>query len=107
MTKYSFRIGSALLTNVLCLPFFQGEGHKVKKLGVVVSLGTGKAPQVPVSSVDVFRPSNPWELAKTVYGAKELGKLVVDCVSIRCGWISGMEQPDVSRECLHLVGMGR
>ncbi|XP_028602146.2 85/88 kDa calcium-independent phospholipase A2 isoform X1 [Podarcis muralis] len=56
-----------------------GEGHKVKKLGVVVSLGTGKAPQVPVSSVDVFRPSNPWELAKTVYGAKELGKLVVDC----------------------------
>ncbi|XP_061495092.1 85/88 kDa calcium-independent phospholipase A2 isoform X2 [Rhineura floridana] len=56
-----------------------GEGHKVKKLGVVVSLGTGKSPQVPVSSVDVFRPSNPWELAKTVYGAKELGKLVVDC----------------------------
>nr|XP_060633015.1 85/88 kDa calcium-independent phospholipase A2 isoform X1 [Anolis sagrei ordinatus]XP_060633016.1 85/88 kDa calcium-independent phospholipase A2 isoform X1 [Anolis sagrei ordinatus]XP_060633017.1 85/88 kDa calcium-independent phospholipase A2 isoform X1 [Anolis sagrei ordinatus]XP_060633018.1 85/88 kDa calcium-independent phospholipase A2 isoform X1 [Anolis sagrei ordinatus] len=56
-----------------------GQGHKVKKLGVVVSLGTGKAPQVPVSSVDVFRPSNPWELAKTVYGAKELGKLVVDC----------------------------
>nr|XP_020643239.1 85/88 kDa calcium-independent phospholipase A2 isoform X1 [Pogona vitticeps]XP_020643240.1 85/88 kDa calcium-independent phospholipase A2 isoform X1 [Pogona vitticeps]XP_020643241.1 85/88 kDa calcium-independent phospholipase A2 isoform X1 [Pogona vitticeps]XP_020643242.1 85/88 kDa calcium-independent phospholipase A2 isoform X1 [Pogona vitticeps]XP_020643243.1 85/88 kDa calcium-independent phospholipase A2 isoform X1 [Pogona vitticeps]XP_020643244.1 85/88 kDa calcium-independent phospholip len=56
-----------------------GQGHKVKKLGVVVSLGTGKAPQVPVTSVDVFRPSNPWELAKTVYGAKELGKLVVDC----------------------------
>ncbi|XP_062989591.1 85/88 kDa calcium-independent phospholipase A2 [Elgaria multicarinata webbii] len=56
-----------------------GQGHRVKKLGVVVSLGTGKAPQVPVNSVDVFRPSNPWELAKTVYGAKELGKLVVDC----------------------------
>ncbi|KAH0616893.1 hypothetical protein JD844_028348 [Phrynosoma platyrhinos] len=56
-----------------------GQGHKVKRLGVVVSLGAGKAPQVPVSSVDVFRPSNPWELAKTVYGAKELGKLVVDC----------------------------
>ncbi|ETE71158.1 85 kDa calcium-independent phospholipase A2, partial [Ophiophagus hannah] len=57
----------------------KGQGDKVKKLGVVVSLGTGRAPKVPVSSVDVFRPSNPWELAKTVYGAKELGKLVVDC----------------------------
>uniref|UniRef100_A0A670XYT1 phospholipase A2 n=1 Tax=Pseudonaja textilis TaxID=8673 RepID=A0A670XYT1_PSETE len=57
----------------------KGQGDKVKKLGLVVSLGTGRAPKVPVSSVDVFRPSNPWELAKTVYGAKELGKLVVDC----------------------------
>lgn len=69
-----------------CLIFFpslQGEGDKVKKLGVVVSIGTGRTPKVPVSSVDVFRPSNPWELAKTVYGAKELGRLVVDCVSMR------------------------
>lgn len=59
----------------------QGQKHEVRKLGVVVSLGTGKPPQVPVSSVDVFRPSNPWELAKTVFGARELGKMVVDCVS--------------------------
>ncbi|KYO36334.1 85/calcium-independent phospholipase A2 [Alligator mississippiensis] len=57
----------------------KGQSQKVKKLGVVVSLGTGKPPQVPVSSVDVFRPSNPWELAKTVFGARELGKMVVDC----------------------------
>lgn len=56
-------------------------------MGLVVSLGTGKPPQVPVSSVDVFRPSNPWELAKTVFGARELGKMVVDCVSTgRRGW---------------------
>ncbi|XP_067830661.1 85/88 kDa calcium-independent phospholipase A2 isoform X3 [Heptranchias perlo] len=53
--------------------------NQVKKLGIVVSLGTGKPPQVPVTSVDVFRPSNPWELAKTVFGARELGKMVVDC----------------------------
>lgn len=59
----------------------QGQGNKVKKLSIVVSLGTGKSPQVPVTCVDVFRPSNPWELAKTVFGAKELGKMVVDCVS--------------------------
>ncbi|XP_037245270.1 85/88 kDa calcium-independent phospholipase A2 isoform X2 [Falco rusticolus] len=57
----------------------KGQGQKVRKLGLVVSLGTGKPPQVPVSSVDVFRPSNPWELAKTVFGARELSKMVVDC----------------------------
>ncbi|XP_051482880.1 85/88 kDa calcium-independent phospholipase A2 isoform X3 [Apus apus] len=57
----------------------KGQKEKVRKLGLVVSLGTGKPPQVPVSSVDVFRPSNPWELAKTVFGARELGKMVVDC----------------------------
>ncbi|XP_037016171.2 85/88 kDa calcium-independent phospholipase A2 isoform X1 [Artibeus jamaicensis] len=57
----------------------KGQGAKVKKLSLVVSLGTGRSPQVPVTCVDVFRPSNPWELAKTVFGAKELGKMVVDC----------------------------
>lgn len=60
----------------------QGQGNKVKKLSIVVSLGTGQCPQVPVTCVDIFRPSNPWELAKTVFGAKELGKMVVDCVSL-------------------------
>uniref|UniRef100_A0A2I3N1H7 phospholipase A2 n=1 Tax=Papio anubis TaxID=9555 RepID=A0A2I3N1H7_PAPAN len=57
----------------------EGQANKVKKLSIVVSLGTGRSPQVPVTCVDVFRPSNPWELAKTVFGAKELGKMVVDC----------------------------
>ncbi|XP_040262801.1 85/88 kDa calcium-independent phospholipase A2 isoform X1 [Bufo bufo] len=57
----------------------EGKGGQVKKLGVVVSLGTGKPPQIQVSSVDVFRPSNPWEMMKTVVGARELGKMVIDC----------------------------
>ncbi|XP_024114982.1 85/88 kDa calcium-independent phospholipase A2 isoform X2 [Oryzias melastigma] len=59
----------------------KAKGHKedVKKLGMVVSLGTGKPPQVVVNSVDVFRPSNPLELAKSFVGAKELGKMLVDC----------------------------
>ncbi|KAB0387864.1 hypothetical protein FD755_002820 [Muntiacus reevesi] len=57
----------------------KGQDSKVKKLSLVVSLGTGRSPQVPVTCVDVFRPSNPWELAKTVFGAKELGRMVVDC----------------------------
>ncbi|XP_053577225.1 85/88 kDa calcium-independent phospholipase A2 isoform X2 [Bombina bombina] len=57
----------------------QGKVAQVKKLGIVVSLGTGKPPQITVSSVDVFRPSNPWEVMKTMVGARELGKMVVDC----------------------------
>uniref|UniRef100_A0A8C7JRN9 phospholipase A2 n=1 Tax=Oncorhynchus kisutch TaxID=8019 RepID=A0A8C7JRN9_ONCKI len=57
----------------------KGRGHEVQRLGVVVSLGTGKPPQVVVNSVDVFRPSNPLELAKSFVGAKELGKMLVDC----------------------------
>uniref|UniRef100_A0A3B5AJJ0 phospholipase A2 n=1 Tax=Stegastes partitus TaxID=144197 RepID=A0A3B5AJJ0_9TELE len=59
----------------------KAESHEenIKKLGIVVSLGTGKPPQVVVSSVDVFRPSNPLELAKSFVGAKELGKMLVDC----------------------------
>ncbi|XP_061765736.1 85/88 kDa calcium-independent phospholipase A2 isoform X1 [Nerophis ophidion] len=57
----------------------EGHGVEIKKLDLVVSLGTGKPPQVAVSSVDVFRPSNPLELAKSIVGAKELGKMLVDC----------------------------
>uniref|UniRef100_A0A3P8P277 phospholipase A2 n=1 Tax=Astatotilapia calliptera TaxID=8154 RepID=A0A3P8P277_ASTCA len=57
----------------------EGREKDLKKLGIVVSLGTGKPPQVVVSSVDVFRPSNPLELAKSFVGAKELGKMLVDC----------------------------
>ncbi|XP_037546286.1 85/88 kDa calcium-independent phospholipase A2 [Nematolebias whitei] len=57
----------------------KGDLQNVRKMGVVVSLGTGKPPQEVVSSVDVFRPSNPLELAKTFVGAKELGKMLVDC----------------------------
>ncbi|KAL3996857.1 enhancer of filamentation 1 [Sarotherodon galilaeus] len=65
----------------------EGREKDIKKLGIVVSLGTGKPPQVVVSSVDVFRPSNPLELAKTFVGAKELGKMLVDCAltpPLRC-----------------------
>ncbi|XP_035993272.1 85/88 kDa calcium-independent phospholipase A2 [Fundulus heteroclitus] len=57
----------------------EGREMDVKKLGIVVSLGTGKPPQEVVTSVDVFRPSNPLELAKTFVGSKELGKMLVDC----------------------------
>uniref|UniRef100_A0A8C5GSW9 phospholipase A2 n=1 Tax=Gouania willdenowi TaxID=441366 RepID=A0A8C5GSW9_GOUWI len=57
----------------------KGRGKDTKKLGMVLSLGTGKPPQVEVSSVNVFRPSNPLELAKSLVGAKELLKMLVDC----------------------------
>ncbi|XP_047433382.1 85/88 kDa calcium-independent phospholipase A2-like [Mugil cephalus] len=35
--------------------------------------------EVVVSSVDVFQPSNPLELAKSFVKAKELGKMLMDC----------------------------
>ncbi|XP_052446337.1 85/88 kDa calcium-independent phospholipase A2-like isoform X3 [Carassius gibelio] len=57
----------------------QGRGSEVCRLGVVVSLGTGRPPQVTVNSVDVFRPSSPLELAKTFAGVRGLGKMLVDC----------------------------
>ncbi|XP_063736825.1 85/88 kDa calcium-independent phospholipase A2 isoform X3 [Eleginops maclovinus] len=57
----------------------EGRAQEIQRLGVVVSLGTGKPPQVVVNSVDVFRPSNPLEFAKSLVGAKELGKMLVDC----------------------------
>ncbi|XP_076023418.1 85/88 kDa calcium-independent phospholipase A2 isoform X2 [Genypterus blacodes] len=57
----------------------EGRGREVKRMGIVVSLGTGKPPQVVASSVDVFWPSNPVEFAKSIVGAKELGKMLVDC----------------------------
>uniref|UniRef100_A0A673HF04 phospholipase A2 n=1 Tax=Sinocyclocheilus rhinocerous TaxID=307959 RepID=A0A673HF04_9TELE len=57
----------------------KGRESEVCRLGVVVSLGTGKPPQVAVNSVDVFRPSNPLELAKSFVGVRELGKMLVDC----------------------------
>lgn len=57
-----------------------------------------------MSSVDVFRPSNPWELAKTVFGARELGKMVVDCVSTgRKGW--GKTSGAVCRETAKVSGL--
>lgn len=57
----------------------QGRESEVCRLGVVVSLGTGRPPQVTVNSVDVFRPSSPLELAKTFAGVRGLGKMLVDC----------------------------
>ena len=81
----------------------------MKKLSIVVSLGTGRSPQVPVTCVDVFRPSNPWELAKTVFGAKELSKMVVDCVSMgpSPGPLPSGSQPqdEASRGTLGVMGM--
>ncbi|KAJ8406694.1 hypothetical protein AAFF_G00296100 [Aldrovandia affinis] len=57
----------------------QGKGEQVQRLSVVVSLGTGKFPQVAADAVDVFWPTNPLQVAQTFWGAKGLGQMLVDC----------------------------
>ena len=58
----------------------QNEMDKVHPLGCVVSLGTGRVPEVQVDHVDVFRPENIFDAAKAVKGASTLGYLLVDQV---------------------------
>ncbi|CAN0314768.1 unnamed protein product [Lampetra fluviatilis] len=57
----------------------QQQGCVAPLRAVVLSLGTGRPPRERVSSADVFRPTNPWQLAQSVIGARELGRLMVDC----------------------------
>lgn len=78
----SLGTGKTLDTTLLLL----AQKHLQSRLGITnlrfpLSGFPGKPPQVAVSSVDVFRPSNPLELAKSFIGVKELGKMLVDCVS--------------------------
>ena len=51
-----------------------------RRLGTVVSFGTGRPPIVPVKTVDVFMPESMFSLetAKAMLGAKNLGTLLVE-----------------------------
>lgn len=54
---------------------FSGDKYRIE---VVVSLGTGKLPVVPVNTIDVFRPDSFWGVARMAMGASALGQLLVD-----------------------------
>ncbi|XP_067128398.1 85/88 kDa calcium-independent phospholipase A2 [Centruroides vittatus] len=54
---------------------FAGDKYRIE---VVVSLGTGKLPVVPVNTIDVFRPDTFWGVARMAMGASALGQLLVD-----------------------------
>ncbi|XP_076312076.1 85/88 kDa calcium-independent phospholipase A2-like isoform X2 [Tachypleus tridentatus] len=55
-----------------------GQEDQVRKLGLVVSLGTGVMPVSKVKSIDVFRPDGIWGTMKLAYGMSALGQLIVD-----------------------------
>ena len=58
------------------------RGNKTSPFGVVVSLGTGVPPPVHVPSFDVFKPESIWEATNVLMGARALGELLVDQVTI-------------------------
>ena len=58
------------------------RGVKVNSFGLVVSLGTGVPPPVHVPSFDVFKPESIWEATNVFMGARALGELLVDQVTM-------------------------
>uniref|UniRef100_UPI00358E67F7 85/88 kDa calcium-independent phospholipase A2 isoform X3 n=1 Tax=Myxine glutinosa TaxID=7769 RepID=UPI00358E67F7 len=57
----------------------EGKMDLVVPPAIVLSLGTGKPPQEKVCGVDVYRPTGPIDVVRTVFGARELGRMLVDC----------------------------
>lgn len=56
-----------------------GQVDRVRPLGVVVSLGTGKVPVVPVTVIDMLHMGTGiLGAAKMAFGAKALGQLIID-----------------------------
>ncbi|XP_077490329.1 85/88 kDa calcium-independent phospholipase A2-like isoform X5 [Amblyomma americanum] len=56
-----------------------GQADKVRPLGVIVSLGTGKVPVVPVTVIDMLHMGTGiLGAAKMAFGAKALGQLIID-----------------------------
>jgi len=58
----------------------QGQSETARPIHVVVSLGTGRLPVKAVNVCDVYQPEGIFDIAKVVYGAKNLAELFVDQV---------------------------
>lgn len=52
---------------------------------MVVSLGTGRLPVMPVETVDVFRPQNIMETYRSVRGFGFLGRILVEIATMSDG----------------------
>lgn len=57
-----------------------GREHEKSPLSVVVSLGTGSIPVLPIKEIDVYRPTNIFDGIKIYSGMTTLGTLLVDQV---------------------------
>lgn len=42
--------------------------------------GTGRAPQVPLKGIDIFKPSSIWETTELLNNARDFGELLIDQV---------------------------
>ncbi|XP_054724594.1 85/88 kDa calcium-independent phospholipase A2-like isoform X2 [Uloborus diversus] len=62
-----------------------GKEDKICEVNVVVSMGTGKPPLVPISSIDIYRPDSVADALKGAYklafGVSNLVQLLVDQVT--------------------------
>ncbi|XP_066602685.1 85/88 kDa calcium-independent phospholipase A2-like [Prorops nasuta] len=52
--------------------------EEVIDLSLVVSLGTGLVPTIPLSDVDIFRPDSLWGTYKLAFGVSTMATLLVD-----------------------------
>ncbi|KAH8868690.1 85/88 kDa calcium-independent phospholipase A2 [Schistosoma japonicum] len=57
----------------------------ITPIAVVVSLGTGRMPVMPVETVDVFRPQNIMETYRSVRGFGFLGRILVEIATMSDG----------------------
>ncbi|KAL8601522.1 hypothetical protein ACOMHN_000464 [Nucella lapillus] len=78
-----------------------GQEDKMKPLGCVISLGTGRIPVSDVKNVDVFRPEGFLDAYRAVSGALSLSRMLIDQASISEGrvvdraraWCSAVNVP--------------
>ncbi|XP_071042085.1 85/88 kDa calcium-independent phospholipase A2 [Parasteatoda tepidariorum] len=69
-----------------------GQEDQVCKIKVVVSLGTGRPPLVPVNTIDVFRPDTLWGACRMALGVTNLGQLLVDQATQTDGRVTARAQ---------------
>ena len=69
--------------SLMYLVLSQGRVEASRPIHVVVSLGTGRVPVKAVDVCDVYRPEGIFDVAKVVFGAKNLAELFVDQVGTR------------------------
>ncbi|XP_076365699.1 calcium-independent phospholipase A2 VIA isoform X1 [Tachypleus tridentatus] len=54
------------------------QENKMEELEIVVSLGTGLIPVLPVNDIDLYRPDSIWGTVRVARGVTALGQLIVD-----------------------------
>ncbi|CAH8678264.1 unnamed protein product [Schistosoma haematobium] len=75
-----------ILTEIQELQLLQRLKNKpITPIAVVVSLGTGRLPVMPVETVDVFRPQNIMETYRSVRGFGFLGRILVEIATMSDG----------------------